>query len=247
MLARHHAAFGVVAAEGLLLLHVPIATALPAGLAVMVGSVLPDLDEPGSRVSRSFPVLSTHVSTLVRQVVPKHRGGESHSIGTALIMGTLVGLACVTTPGRVIVGFILGTLLMRVVVPRGLRWAVPFSTLIGIGISILLMLHAAPVAVGAGLALGITIHVLTDLWTNSGVALLWPLSSHRFAPNLFSTGSWIENVIGGAVWILALVLILNLRPEITTIGHHVQTMVDAQIANVRGWLHTHALASLGKG
>jgi len=215
MLARHHAAFGVLTSTVVVVAtHAHPSIAVPAGVSIAVGSLLPDLDEPGSRVARTFPLLSSHVSTLVKLVAPKHRGGESHSLGTAVIVGTVLGLASLSEVGRIIVGAIFGVLLMRAVLPRTLRRVIVFVPTFLIGVlggvlGALLFRHGAAIAIGVGTALGIIVHVLTDLPTNSGVALLWPASRHRFAPNWFSTASTTETIVGSVAWVLAIVIAID--------------------------------------
>lgn len=218
MLARHHAAFGVLTSTVVVVAtHAHPSIAVPAGVSIAVGSLLPDLDEPGSRVARTFPLLSSHVSTLVKLVAPKHRGGESHSLGTAVIVGTMLGLVSLTEVGRLIIGAIFGVLLLRAVLPRTLRRVletIAFVPTFLVGVlggvlGALLFQHGAAIAIGVGTALGIIVHVLTDLPTNSGVALLWPASRHRFAPNWFSTGSTTETIVGSVAWVLAIFIAID--------------------------------------
>jgi len=218
MLARHHAAFGVLTSTVVVVAtHTHPSVAVPAGVSIAVGSLLPDLDEPDSRVARTFPLLSSRVSSLVKLVAPKHRGGESHSLGTAVIVGTVLGLASLSEVGRMIVGAIFGVLLLRAVLPRTLRRVietiayVPAFLIGALGgvLGALLFRHGTALAIGVGTALGIIVHVLTDLPTNSGVALLWPASRHRFAPRWFSTGSTTETIVGSVAWVLAIVIAIH--------------------------------------
>lgn len=49
---------------------------------------------------------------------------------------------------------------------------------------------------GALLAFGWTVHLLTDAWTLHGVPLFWPLTTGRVRlPPRLSTGSWLEAVV----------------------------------------------------
>ncbi len=86
MLGRDHALSGAVAFAAFgPLLHVT-GTHLAAGVAVAAGAgVLPDLDEPGSTVARTFGFLTGAFAWLVHQVSGGHRKGTHSLLGVTLV------------------------------------------------------------------------------------------------------------------------------------------------------------------
>src|SRR6266702_3393529 len=152
MLGRDHALSGALAFTAAApLLHVTGAH-LAAAIALTAGAgVLPDIDEPGSTIARTFGFLTGTFAWIVHQISGGHRKGTHSLVGVALV--TAASLAA-------------GIVLAALVIWNG--WDVARLT----------SWHVPVLAVCV--ALGMLAHIAGDMCTHDGCPLLYPLSRHEF-------------------------------------------------------------------
>ena len=168
MRGSSHALVGIAAASGVAIV-AGHALAVPILALGALSGMLPDIDHKGSALGRYFPWPSEQVvgrGTFVRNGrkwfgghVIWHRG-ETHSLGAAVIVMLLAGLA----------GFALA--------PSLVSWNGLFATWVGSNE------HSLWLAVVMGLAagLGYSSHLVADLINPSPQMWAWPLSSKMKRP-----------------------------------------------------------------
>ena len=212
MLGRDHALVGAVGFLALApVLHgelhqLPV-TPIPLGIGGVVSSafaLLPDLDEPGSTVSRKFGPLSRAVAKVTNTVAGGHRQA-THSILFAVAVFLLADLARSHPLAEAIIVGCAFLLVFRMLLPKALRYA-------GLATPLMLALTggAAWSVFHAGVAPwlawaaagGVIWHLVGDSLTVEGVPWLWvpfvrPLQRLRLAlPLVGHTGSARETAIG---------------------------------------------------
>jgi membrane-bound metal-dependent hydrolase YbcI (DUF457 family) len=201
MLGRDHALSGALAFAGVApLLHVT-GVHLAAGMALTAGAgVLPDLDEPGSTIARTFGFLTGAVAWLVHKVSGGHRKGTHSLLGVALLTAAALGAGSwqsgVQAAGAhpapwwhlVPAGLILGLLFAAGF--RALHIGGHHGDAAGLALAALVIgkrwdlalvppRHVPVLAVC--LALGMLAHLAGDMITHDGCPLLYPLSRREFA------------------------------------------------------------------
>ena len=244
MLGRDHALLGAVAGVGLA---EPVArlahTALPPGQVAAAGAIcagfalLPDIDEPGSTVSRKLGPLSEAVAAVTNKLAGGHRQA-THTLWFAGGMAALVwwlGRFALAAPILVYASL---ALTLTMVVPAGFARKGSFVALIGpvaAGWAVWRALTGSwltdptrvadphtwawlPAAAGAGVVL----HLVGDMLTATGVPLLWPLRLRPAAPLLGHTDSIREQLVGAclSLALVALAWVQILDPLLNTKGSH---------------------------
>ena len=202
MLGRDHALSGAVAFAGVApLLHVT-GVQLAAGVALTAGAgVLPDLDEPGSTIARTFGFLTGAFAWIVHKISGGHRKGTHSLLGVALLtagcwaagLWQRSGLAAgghLAQPWHLVpAGLILALLLSAGL--RALRIGGHYADAAGIALAALMIWkswdlalvtvasrHVPVLAVCA--ALGMLAHLAGDMCTHDGCPLLYPVSRYEF-------------------------------------------------------------------
>lgn len=245
MLGRDHALLGATAflagapvlsramADPLSLGEIAVGTFVCAGFAL-----LPDIDEPGSSISRKLGPISEGVSAVTKRI----SGGHRHATHSLLFVA-LVGLGCwygVKESPWAAFGIVAAAMLLvaRLILP------------LGIGRSGLLV---AALAVGAAYwaksandvgywlpacaAAGVLMHLVGDFLTREGVPLLWPFKFRFAFPVIGHTQSTREMIVGGclsvAVVVLAFfVLVEPLSREHAGIGSQLPSIAHVTTPNV---------------
>jgi membrane-bound metal-dependent hydrolase YbcI (DUF457 family) len=264
VLGRDHALLGAVGylVAAPMILHDPSWQVLGVGAVTSAAfALLPDIDEPGSTVSRKLGIISQTFSGVVRNVSGGHRAA-THSIFFAAIVALLTRLALLN-PFAVGVMVAAGVLLVfRMLLPMALRW-IP---LIGLGTLVLAFLfgtwarHLDTAARGVhppsmgwlmlATTGGVLLHLVGDSLTIEGVPWLWLPMSHplqRFHikfPLVGHTGSARESLIGS---LMALALVWMTWHMILVPGSHDMTRIVAHalphfnpVGWVKSWLpHLH--------
>jgi len=206
MLGRNHAAFGALVGLGVGAIAGPVGAV--AGALVGGGaSLLPDLDEPESSVSRSLGPITEVLSRVVARVSGGHRNATHSPVGVA-IASAIAGAIWFAVPdgiGRAVLVGLAAALFLRALMteahlPRRLRRIA--EVIVGVGIGFFAARAGVPVEVFWAGAAGYAMHIGCDAITNSGVPLLWPVRKTHFGVGLFKTGSRPEAVLGLMVWIL---------------------------------------------
>lgn len=207
MLGKNHATSGLLV--GLLTAQVAPVDGLAGAVAwsAVVGgaALLPDLDQPQSRVGRLWGLPTQVLGTLVGLLAGGHRkgthdpllapvifgllawAGQAYYWSALLVLALAVGLALVALD-PVIPGKQLPNLVVSIAVAW---WA------IGSNASV----DWLPWAV----ALGVIVHILGDALTVSGVPV--PLDAvfrtgRSWGFRLFKTGSGVEAVVGAMLWLV---------------------------------------------
>jgi membrane-bound metal-dependent hydrolase YbcI (DUF457 family) len=202
MLGRDHALSGAVAFAGVApLLHVS-GVQLGAAVALTAGAgVLPDLDEPGSTIARTFGFLTGAFAWIVHKISGGHRKGTHSLLGVALLTAGCWAAgawqhSAWAAGGRVVQPWHL--------VPAGLILALLFASGLralhigghhadaaGIALAALVTwkgwdltlvtVTSRPVPVLAVCtALGMLAHLAGDMCTHDGCPLLYPVSRYEF-------------------------------------------------------------------
>lgn len=180
-----------------------------ASTAVVAGgfALLPDLDEPGSTVSRKFGPLSRGVSHVMKVVCFGHRGA-SHSLLFALLMAYLGTLAA-TNPLAVGVIFVVSaSLIIRLVLPLGLgkRHYTGVLALAIVAAYLVVRNHAIPPhGLAFAMGIGVVLHCVGDTLTPQGTRFLWPLPMTFRLPINGRTGAGRELYVTQPLLILAAV------------------------------------------
>jgi len=187
-----HASTGLLLGAGTaLLMHAGVHHAGPAwqgaatdllfGLVTGGFALLPDADHPKASFARAAGPLSHGISHLVAVLSGGHRRGMHSAPGVAVI-ALLVQYCAVWHPTRWTLGILAG--LIAICIAAGLG-ATGFARH---GSSALLwgsaVAGAAVYAIPGDLwwltVMGMGLHIIEDMFTGHGVALAWPLTSHRF-------------------------------------------------------------------
>ena len=182
MLARDHALSGALAFTAAApLLHVS-GPALLAGAVFTAGAATaPDIDEPGSTISRTLGFFTEAVSWIVHRISGGHRKGTHSVLGAAAF--TFAAWLAVThagsLAGKIILGVILGLILAAGV--RALRIGGHHGDVIGLaGAAAAVYWHAGLSLVPLCIALGAAAHIAGDELTHGGCPLAWPVSRRRY-------------------------------------------------------------------
>lgn len=171
------------------------------------GGMVPDLDQRGSTVGRTYGPVTNVLARAVGFIAGGHRNGTHSLLGLA-VTGALVFVVATTGWQWATVWLMLGVGI------RGLRkgkhpWYAAIG-LAGFAGMVTLLVAAADVdpvvALVGGVTLGAASHVALDGLTPQGVPLLWPFSKRRFSIPLVTTGSWSSPFVTGALTALVCLL-----------------------------------------
>lgn len=215
-MAHGHAVSGVTAY--LAVLHLTDADSRPAtvavGAAVAAGAALvPDLDHPGSTLSRAGGAATQAVSMAVSGLAGGHRQ-LTHSIAAVIAAWA----AAVWAAGRpTVAAWACGTLIGVAVplltrsLPRRVRLPVAAGGIpaaVWVGRSITTGTVPLDGWFPLAIAVGVAAHLAGDWLTVGGVPLLAPLSRRRFSAGLLRTGGLLEPLVTtalalAAVWLAA--------------------------------------------
>jgi membrane-bound metal-dependent hydrolase YbcI (DUF457 family) len=228
MLGHDHALSGALAFAA-------VAPLLPVGgiqLAVAAtltagAGVLPDLDEPGSTIARTFGFLTGTFAWIVNRISGGHRKGTHSLLGIGLLTiaalwaGSLQrGAAASLQHGEQWLYLLPAGLIMALLFSAGLRALYiggHHGDLFGIALAVLVLWqgwdlvevtawHVPVLAVCV--ALGMVAHVAGDMLTHDGCPLLYPLSRYEFGllpePIRITTNKLAER------WVISPLLLVGL-------------------------------------
>ena len=189
----------------------------------------PDIDEPGSTISRTLGFFTMAVSWVVHKVSGGHRKGTHSVLGVAVFtFAAWVAVAGATSlTGKLILGLILGVLLAAGV--RALRIGGHHADVIGLAAaSAAVYWHAGRRLVPVCIALGAAAHIAGDELTHDGCPLGWPVSGHEFhlLPHRLriTTGKAAEHWIISTLLLAGLGYLLWRDTGMAGIVHHLDTM-----------------------
>jgi membrane-bound metal-dependent hydrolase YbcI (DUF457 family) len=200
MLGRDHALSGALAFAGVApLLHVS-GLHLAAGVALTAGAgVLPDIDEPGSTIARTFGFMTAAFAWIVHKISGGHRKGTHSLLGVALLTaGSLAAGAwqrtAWTTGGRLAEPWHLvpAAVILALLFSAGLRAlhiGGHYGDAAGIALAALVVWKSWDLALVTSrqlpvlavcTGLGMLAHLAGDMCTHDGCPLLYPFSRHEF-------------------------------------------------------------------
>jgi membrane-bound metal-dependent hydrolase YbcI (DUF457 family) len=243
VLGRDHALLGAVAGVGLAEpvarlahTHLPPGQVAAAGVVCAGFALLPDIDEPGSTVSRRLGALSGAVAAFTNKVAGGHRqathclwfaGGVAALVwwlGRFALSAPILVYACLAltltmmAPARLV----RRRSLVALVGPVAAGWVV-WRAQTGSWLTDptgAVDVHTwawLPVAAGPGVGL----HLVGDLLTAEGVPLLWPSRFRPAVPLLGHTDSAREQLVGAclSLALVGLAWVEILRPLLNTKGN----------------------------
>jgi membrane-bound metal-dependent hydrolase YbcI (DUF457 family) len=200
---RTHALSGVVTgtAIGVFALHTTLTGTADLALLTAGFATVPDLDQCGSTVARSFGFVTEVFAHVVRWASGGHRHATHTLIGAVVFTGLawLAGEYRHDWPGRIGLGVILavGVASGLEALHRGHRHGTRHADLLAVagaievcatGWDLILVSYAA--------AAGILTHIAGDGLTKHGIPFFWPLTDKKFhlLPERlrFTTGTWQE-------------------------------------------------------
>lgn len=215
MLGSSHAASGMVV--GLATLPWAAAGApwwVQAGWVTVCGgaAVLPDLDHPGSKVSRMWGPVTGALAVLVARIARGHRAGTHDAILAPVVVAAAAWLASWWLPAfAVVVAITLGLVLRVTLLRRSgmLTWMTNLaaSSVFGWGLAQYpTLIDAGHTLLPVALAIGVWTHQAGDFLTPEGipVPILWLFNpQRRIGLGLFTTGQTVERLLIGPLLAVA--------------------------------------------
>jgi membrane-bound metal-dependent hydrolase YbcI (DUF457 family) len=228
MLGRDHALSGALAFTAVAPLLQVTGAHLAAAVVLTAGAgVLPDIDEPGSTIARTFGFLTGAFAWMVHKISGGHRKGTHSLLGVALVAAASLGAASWQAGARasgpwwhlVPAGLILALLFSAAF--RALNIGGHHGDAFGIALAAVMIWkgwdldlvtprHLPVLAVCV--TLGMLAHLAGDMCTHDGCPLLYPFSRYEFgllpAPVRITTNKiaehWIVTplLIAGITWFL---------------------------------------------
>lgn len=197
---------------------------LAVGTVVCAGFALfPDIDEPGSSVSRKLGPISEAVSAVTKQIAGGHRQA-THSIVFAGLTGAGTYFAVKESPWAAFVIVAAAMLLVaRMILPLGIGRSGLLVGAMAIGGA-----YWAKTAHDVGYwlpvcaAAGVMLHLIGDALTKEGVPFFWPVKVRFAIPVLGHTQSAREMVLGSLLSIG--VVVLGFFMLVVPLEHHVKTV-----------------------
>ena len=230
VLARDHALSGALAFTAVApVLHVTGAGLLAGAVFTAGAATAPDIDEPGSTISRTLGFFTMAVSWIVHKISGGHRKGTHSVLGVAVF--TFAAWLAVThatsLTGKIVLGVVLGVLLAAGV--RALRIGGHHGDAIGLAAAAAAVYwHAGLSLVPLCIALGAAAHIAGDELTHDGCPLAWPVSGHEFhlLPHRLqiTTGRFAEHWIISTLLLAGLGYLLWRDTGMAAIVHHLDTV-----------------------
>lgn len=212
-------------------------------------AIWPDIDHPGSTVSKKLGVIGSILSPLVRILAFGHRG-VTHSwifvalngIGIFFLSQTLVGIFG-SIAARVLVGVLLALsalLITRLMLP-GNAGKGNAGALVAAALVALVALHPGATDISwlpSAVAGGVFLHIVGDTITTGGTKFFLPIPVKIAVPLVGNTNSWIERLIAGPVFTFVNVIFTLLAviiPLFPAMGEHLnKTLTNFQGIDISG-------------
>ena len=232
MLGHDHALTGAVAFTAVApLLHVT-GPELLAGLVLTAGAaVLPDIDEPGSTIARSYGFLTEAFAWIVHHLSGGHRKG-THSIIGVLVF-TAGAWAAVhfggSFGGKIALGVFLSLLLSAAL--RALHVGGHHGDALGVlAAAMTIYWHVGLMLTPLCIALGAAAHIAGDMLTHGGCPVVYPLSDYEFhllpGDLRFTTGKLAEHWIVTPLLTAALVYLAYRDTGLARLTHYLNDVLS---------------------
>jgi membrane-bound metal-dependent hydrolase YbcI (DUF457 family) len=271
MLGRDHALLGGLGylAVAPLILHGPTWQELGVGCVTSAAfALLPDIDEPGSTVSRKLGPISRSVSHFTNAVAGGHRQA-THSLLFAALVGVATWFALFSPISMAIIVAASFMLVFRMILPGVLRY-VPFIGLASLAMawgSAYWAYHLASPTAGAiapssewlllATAGGCLWHLVGDTCTVEGVSYLWfpyctALKNFRIAiPIVGHCGSERESLLGGVMgvaltWLAFTMVLLPAQHAVVVPALHMPNFNPFSYFHVHVPSLTHLISQISK-
>ena len=182
--------------------HVTLATAITFGASlyferpfflpfisfVVFAALLPDIDHPGSEISRTFP--------FVNKLLP-HRGVSHSIVGSAVFAGILYFLLGQSTILSLvlIIAALIGVRYLHKLLDKRVGQLRNFSNGFFSNKQVLIWKEQFRLEILTLLVVGYVAHIVGDFVTKDGVPIFWPFFG-KIGLKLFRTGSNVEVFIG---------------------------------------------------
>ena len=208
-MGKSHAAMGLAAGAGIgvAVFGLTSGTWLIPTVAVCGAAILPDIDEPGSTVSREFGFVSRGFSFVVNKIAGGHRKLTHSLFGVGIVL-VLLWLFNSSREGSAILFGLLAASAWRIVIPWWLRLR-HFFILFGVGAG-WFFYHAHPFGglwLVALVGIGWLVHMAGDYLTRGGIPLLYP-KKEGFSLGVFgTTGSKVETLFAAVLYIAVVVTV----------------------------------------
>lgn len=203
----------------------------------LLGSVLPDIDQPGSKLAKSDSLVG-FMSLLVSRFT-KHRGITHTVIGAALIAMLFYILAMFRTDKESVFAFLIAMSVFALVHVAGgifsrlAGWLAVICYAFAPQIMQVLSEHSVSFSVNArsaalcaaGIFLGCISHIVYDAFNKGGVMLLYPFSKKTFRFLDIRTNTFAEFGFAG-VQVLVLALLIAVLYRDVRIVNAVRELVD---------------------
>jgi membrane-bound metal-dependent hydrolase YbcI (DUF457 family) len=212
-------------------------------------AIWPDIDHPGSTVSKKLGIIGSILSPLVRIFAFGHRG-VTHSwifvalngLGIFFLSQTLVGIFG-DIAARILVGILLALsalLITRLMLP-GNAGKGNAGALVAAALVALVALHPdatdiswLPIAVAGGVFL----HIVGDTITTGGTKFFLPFPVKIALPLVGNTNSWIERLVAGPLFTfvnIVFTLLVVIIPIFPAMGESLnKTITSAQGIDISG-------------
>ncbi|HEY2522635.1 MAG TPA: metal-dependent hydrolase [Streptosporangiaceae bacterium] len=231
MLGHDHALTGAVAFVAVApLLHVT-GPGLLAGLVLTAGAgVLPDIDEPGSTIARSYGFLTETFAWIVHHLSGGHRKG-THSVLGVLVF-TAGAWAAVhfdhTLAGKIALGVFLSLLLSAAL--AALHVGGHHGDALGVGAAAAtIYFHVGLALAPLCIALGAAAHIAGDMLTHGGCPIVYPASREEFhlLPEglQFTTGKFAEHWIVTPLLTAALLFLAWRDTGLAPLTHYLDNLI----------------------
>jgi membrane-bound metal-dependent hydrolase YbcI (DUF457 family) len=177
-------------------------------------SMLPDLDQQGSTISRMWGPFTDLPSGVINTVARGHRWGTHDAVLGPVAFG-LLAYAAAWAPwsSLLLLALAIGLALraLHVVIPGRAENTVIGNLLLSWGGAWLLLTHSpAPGWLPLAVVAGVLTHIAGDALTKEGVPvpLFWLLRRSRIAPVHLRTGATVEKLVLAPLFVLATVVFL---------------------------------------
>src|ERR1700760_333010 len=231
MLGHDHALTGAVAFVAVApLLHVT-GPALLAGLVLTAGAgVLPDIDEPGSTIARSYGFLTETFAWIVHHLSGGHPKGTHSIIG--VVVFTAGAWAAVhfdhSLAGKIALGVFLSLLLSAAL--AALHVGGHHGDALGVAAAAAtIYFHVGLALTPLCIALGAAAHIAGDMLTHGGCPIVYPASREDFhlLPDglQFTTGKFAEHWIVTPLLTAALLFLAWRDAGLVPITHYLDNLI----------------------